>query len=103
MSETSQKAVNPGGHVIVSTFAPEGPTKCSGLKVMRYGAESLHSEFGMRSSDRESKRTPSHAVWRHTAVFVLRLQGRITRTTFTGRKWTADLKWLAHADLKPSA
>ncbi len=24
-----------GGHVIVSTFGPEGPTKCSGLDVMR--------------------------------------------------------------------
>lgn len=23
-------AVNPGGHVIVSTFGPEGPTKCGG-------------------------------------------------------------------------
>jgi hypothetical protein len=38
-------AVKPGGHVIVSTFGPEGPTKCSGLDVMRYDAESLHGEF----------------------------------------------------------
>ena len=42
------KAVKPGGHVIVSTFGPEGPTKCSGLEVMRYDAESLHNEFGTR-------------------------------------------------------
>ena len=40
------KAVNPGGHVIISTFGPEGPTKCSGLEVMRYDTESLHNEFG---------------------------------------------------------
>src|SRR6266851_3858445 len=39
-------AVKPGGHVIVSTFGPEGPTECSGLEVMRYDAESLHGEFG---------------------------------------------------------
>ncbi|MDQ2839543.1 MAG: class I SAM-dependent methyltransferase [Acidobacteriota bacterium] len=39
-------AVKPGGHVIVSTFGPEGPTRCSGLDVMRYDAESLHREFG---------------------------------------------------------
>lgn len=39
-------AVKPGGHVIVSTFGPDGPTKCSGLDVMRYDAESLHGEFG---------------------------------------------------------
>jgi len=35
----------PGGHVIVSTFGPEGPTKCSGLDVVRYDAQSLHQEF----------------------------------------------------------
>jgi len=40
------RAVRRGGHVIVSTFGPEGPTKCSGLSVVRYDAESLHREFG---------------------------------------------------------
>jgi 2-polyprenyl-3-methyl-5-hydroxy-6-metoxy-1,4-benzoquinol methylase len=42
------RAVKPGGHVLVSTFGPEGPTKCSGLEVVRYDAESLHAEFGAR-------------------------------------------------------
>lgn len=41
-------AVKPGGHVIVGAFGPEGPTKCSGLDVMRYDAKSLHKEFGAR-------------------------------------------------------
>lgn len=40
------RAVKPSGHVIVATFGPEGPTKCSGLEVMRYGPEALHDEFG---------------------------------------------------------
>ncbi len=40
------KAVKPGGLVIVATFAEDGPTKCSGLPVMRYSADQLHSEFG---------------------------------------------------------
>ncbi|HYL35290.1 MAG TPA: class I SAM-dependent methyltransferase [Bryobacteraceae bacterium] len=40
------RAVKPGGHVIVSTFGPEGPTKCSGLDVVRYDAGSLHDQFG---------------------------------------------------------
>jgi len=35
-------AVRPGGHVIVSTFGPESPTKCSRLDVVRYDEESLH-------------------------------------------------------------
>jgi 2-polyprenyl-3-methyl-5-hydroxy-6-metoxy-1,4-benzoquinol methylase len=40
------RSVKPGGYVIVSTFGPEGPTKCSGLDVVRYDADSLHNEFG---------------------------------------------------------
>lgn len=40
------RAVRPGGHVIVATFGPEGPQKCSGLDVVRYDATSLHGEFG---------------------------------------------------------
>ena len=39
-------ALKPGGHVIVATFGPEGPKKCSGLDVMRYDADALHDEFG---------------------------------------------------------
>jgi 2-polyprenyl-3-methyl-5-hydroxy-6-metoxy-1,4-benzoquinol methylase len=42
------RAVRPGGHVLVSTFGPEGPEKCSGLEIVRYDAESLHAEFGVR-------------------------------------------------------
>jgi len=56
------RSVRPGGHVIVSTFGPEGPSKCSGLEVMRYDAESLHREFGVRfglvESSTELHRTP---------------------------------------------
>jgi len=42
------EAVKAGGHVIISTFGPEGPTQCSGLDVVRYNAESLHEGFGVR-------------------------------------------------------
>jgi SAM-dependent methyltransferase len=42
------RAVRLGGHVIVGTFGPEGPTRCSGLEVVRYDADSLHDEFGRR-------------------------------------------------------
>lgn len=40
------ESMKPGGHVIVATFGPEGPEKCSGLNVVRYDADSLHDEFG---------------------------------------------------------
>jgi 2-polyprenyl-3-methyl-5-hydroxy-6-metoxy-1,4-benzoquinol methylase len=59
-------AVKPGGQVIVATFGPEGPTKCSGLGVVRYDAESLHKEFGVRfrllESAEELHRTPFGTV-----------------------------------------
>lgn len=56
------RSVKQGGHVIVSTFGPEGPMECSGLEVMRYDAESLHGEFGARfrlvESSKELHQTP---------------------------------------------
>lgn len=55
-------AVKPGGLVIVATFSEDGPTKCSGLPVMRYSAEDLHSEFGepfqLLGHEKESHHTP---------------------------------------------
>jgi hypothetical protein len=60
------RAVKPGGHVIVSTFGPEGPTKCSGLDVIRYDAKSLHHEFGVRfrllGHSKELHRTPFDTI-----------------------------------------
>jgi len=60
--QLAARAVRPGGHVIVSTFGPEGPTKCSGLEVARYDANSLHGEFGERfkliESSKELHQTP---------------------------------------------
>jgi 2-polyprenyl-3-methyl-5-hydroxy-6-metoxy-1,4-benzoquinol methylase len=55
-------AVRPGGHVIVATFASDGPDKCSGLQVARYAPASLHSEFGngfeLVDSTNETHHTP---------------------------------------------
>lgn len=35
-----------GGHVVIATFGPQGPEKCSGLVTMRYNADSLQRELG---------------------------------------------------------
>lgn len=40
------RSVKPGGYVIVATFGPEGPLKCSGLDVVRYGSDALLAQFG---------------------------------------------------------
>lgn len=58
-----RQAVKIGGHVIVATFAPDGPTRCSGLDVVRYSADTLHAEFGgefeMTENTDEIHGTPS--------------------------------------------
>ena len=58
-----EHAVRPGGHVIVATFAEDGPTRCSGLPVNRYSAGQLHGTFGaafqLVGSERATHRTPA--------------------------------------------
>ena len=39
-------ALKPGGHVVVATFGPAGPERCSGLEVERYSADEIHGQFG---------------------------------------------------------
>jgi len=39
-------ALEPDGGMIIATFAPDGPEKCSGLPVVRYDADSLAHEAG---------------------------------------------------------
>ena len=60
--QAALRAVKPGGHVIVATFAEDGPDKCSGLPVMRYSADGLHAEFGapftLLRQEREEHHTP---------------------------------------------
>jgi 2-polyprenyl-3-methyl-5-hydroxy-6-metoxy-1,4-benzoquinol methylase len=59
-------SVKPGGHVIVATFAEDGPDKCSGLPVIRYSADGLHAEFGtpftLLQQEREEHHTPFGTV-----------------------------------------
>jgi SAM-dependent methyltransferase len=44
--ELVRRSVKPGGYVLMATFGPNGPLKCSGLDVVRYDAQSLDNEFG---------------------------------------------------------
>jgi len=59
------RAVKPGGHVIIATFAEDGPLRCSGLDIVRYRPDSLHDEFGeafkLVASDQEVHHTPGGA------------------------------------------
>ena len=57
------RALRPAGHVIVATFAQDGPTHCSGLPVVRYSAPQLAAAFGesfkLLGYENEEHRTPS--------------------------------------------
>jgi SAM-dependent methyltransferase len=57
------RALRPGGHVILATFAPDGPIMCSGLPVQRHDADSILQEFGPRftlaHAETEHHTTPS--------------------------------------------
>lgn len=56
----------PGGHLIIATFAEDGPEQCSGLPVMRYRADDLAAQFApgceLVSSEREAHHTPTGAL-----------------------------------------
>ena len=72
--ETLRATLRPGGHVVLATFALDGPEKCSGLPVQRYSPQTLGQALGdgyrlVRSLDRTHV-TPAKKEQRFTyAVF----------------------------------
>ncbi|MGH8107280.1 MAG: class I SAM-dependent methyltransferase [Arenimonas sp.] len=71
------RAVKPGGHVIVATFAEDGPLQCSGLPVQRYNKDELHAEFGdvftLIQHSKESHHTPFGTVQQFTYCYCRKL------------------------------
>ena len=60
------KAVRPGGHAIIGTFALDGPERCSGLPVVRYDAAQLSAtltpSFALVDMRRDDHKTPWGAI-----------------------------------------
>ena len=56
-------ALAPGGYLVMATFGPQGPMRCSGLDVRRYSAAELSAVLGpafrLVTSDIEEHTTPS--------------------------------------------
>jgi len=52
--EQMRTSLKGGANVIIATFGPDGPLKCSGLDVVRYSAETLGKELGPAFSLEES-------------------------------------------------
>jgi len=61
-----------GGTVVIGTFAPDGPERCSGLPVCRYDAAGIGAELGrgftLVETVADAHRTPTGAVqsWRYS-------------------------------------
>lgn len=57
-----RKGLAPHGHLVLATFGPGGPERCSGLPVQRYSAAAIEVLLGpgfqLRSSRIEQHRTP---------------------------------------------
>ena len=66
--ERLSRAVRPGGHAIIATFALDGPERCSGLPVVRYDSERLAAILGASfvfvDARRQDHITPAGAVQR---------------------------------------
>lgn len=60
------RALKPGGHAIIGTFAPDGPEKCSGLPIIRHDADSigqlLGSGFELVDARRHEHKTPWDSI-----------------------------------------
>jgi SAM-dependent methyltransferase len=57
-----RRALVPDGHLVLSTFAPDGPERCSGLPVRRYCAEDMAEllpDFELVRSHGELHHTPA--------------------------------------------
>ena len=56
------RSLERGGHLVLATFGPEGPTSCSGLPVQRYGVaemgEVLGGGYELLADEIRTHRTP---------------------------------------------
>lgn len=64
--ESLGRVLRPGGHLVLATFGPAGPTSCSGLPVRRYGATELDAALGP-GFERLAAETAVHTTPRGTA------------------------------------
>lgn len=69
---TAAAALRPGGSLLISTFAPGGPMRCSGLDVVRYSAEEVARELGdafvLERGFADLHRTPGGSEQRFTVA-----------------------------------
>ncbi|HEX6259077.1 MAG TPA: class I SAM-dependent methyltransferase [Woeseiaceae bacterium] len=64
--EAVSAATRQGSAIVIATFGPQGPDRCSGLPIARYSPEQLAEEFGssyeLEEAQWENHQTPSGAT-----------------------------------------
>lgn len=74
-----ERAVAPEGKVVVGTFAPDGPERCSGLEVARYDGPGLAAAMGpsfeLVETMRHEHLTPGGKLQAFTFVRLARVRG----------------------------
>ena len=72
---TLHRTLQPGGTVVISTFALDGPAKCSGLDVVRYDEQAMLAELGAEFELQEVRRETHITPWQSEQRFIyFRLQ-----------------------------
>jgi SAM-dependent methyltransferase len=61
--DTLREALEPEGQLILATFGPEGPTRCSGLPTARYGEDRLGRVLGPQFMLRTARLGEHHTPW----------------------------------------
>lgn len=100
------RALKPGGHLVIGTFAPEAPSKCSGLPVQRYSPDELQcalgGEFQLQRHRKELHITPSGVeqmyVYCHFRK-VLRRVHRVDPLLPRGQSLTSNVRFGSKADV----
>jgi len=67
--EHLKAAVRRGGTVIIATFGPDGPSRCSGLPVVRYSPDQLAAELGSGFKLQQSVTELHHTPFGTTQAF----------------------------------
>lgn len=77
--DTLNKSLASGGHVIIATFAENGPSQCSGLAVQRYNAvrltRVLGAGFRLLEQLNENHQTPGGVTQAFSYFHLVRLPG----------------------------
>jgi ubiquinone/menaquinone biosynthesis C-methylase UbiE len=68
-ADLARQTVPKGGHLVIASFAQDGPKRCSGLDVCRYDAGSMTAELGEEFSLTREARETHMTPWNTTQAF----------------------------------